>query len=97
MKFLKGCVRELWGLFVDDGGLALAIILWVALAALLAGLFPEESKWRALALFAGLAAILMGNVRRTVQKKRGKRMGPSQREGQSSHSSSKIWTFLPRL
>lgn len=35
MSLLRTILAELWGLFVDDGLLALGLVLWVALAAIL--------------------------------------------------------------
>ena len=34
MKWLRSIVREVWGLFVDDGNFAAAIVVWLALAVL---------------------------------------------------------------
>lgn len=55
MGWLVGVAKEVWGLFVDDIGLAVASIIWVALVWI-------GARWLAAAagpaLFAGLAVIL---------------------------------------
>jgi hypothetical protein len=63
-------LRELAGLFVDDGSLALAILCIVALAALLAFLIPSLSLVGGAILLFGSLAILLTNVVRTAQNKR---------------------------
>ncbi len=68
MSWLKTIVREVFGLFVDDAGFALAILAWVVvcLAATRLGL---ASAWAGMALFAGLAVILAESaVRRSRSK-----------------------------
>ena len=47
MSALISLLRELAGLFVDDGSLALAILGIVVLAVLLAFLMPSLSLWQA--------------------------------------------------
>ena len=55
MGWVMGIAKEIWGLFVDDVGLAIASIVWVALVWL-------GAHWLGAAagpsLFAGLALIL---------------------------------------
>ena len=66
MKWLRRLVRELWGLFVEDGRYAGAILIWVALSAfVLPKVLP--STWNGPALFVGLIAILFANVRRSAK------------------------------
>ncbi len=66
MSWLRQAVRELWGLFVEDGSFALAILLWVAVTVfILPVLLPRN--WRGLIAFLGLAAILIENVLRTAK------------------------------
>ena len=70
MKLLKSLLRELLGLFVDDGSLAVAIILWILLTA---GLFPllalpegvQPWLW-----FFGLLALLFENLFRSVKARK---------------------------
>ncbi len=66
MKGVKVVFAEIVGLFVDDGRLAVAILVWLAVTSLL---FPHLSlppAWTGLILFAGLAVILVESaVRRS--------------------------------
>jgi hypothetical protein len=67
-----GILKELWGLFVDDRSYALAILVWIGIAALGAR-HIAESRWAGPALFAGLGLILVESVirsKRGIQKKR---------------------------
>jgi hypothetical protein len=64
MSLIASIGKELLGLFVDDGSLALAILAWV-------GVIAATTSWLGLdgpladgALFAGLVAILLENVLR---------------------------------
>ena len=67
MNWLRQAARELWGLFVEDGSLAVAILLWVGLTAfVLAALLP--ASWKGPVVFAGLAIILVENVLRTAKR-----------------------------
>lgn len=67
MSWLRQAVRELWGLFVEDGSFAIAILVWIAVAIfLLPAILPNA--WRGPAAFAGLAAILIENVIRTAKR-----------------------------
>lgn len=65
---MKTILREILGLFVDDGDLALAILLWIAALALLAHFVPAIPA--AILLFLGLAAILCESVTRFARKAR---------------------------
>lgn len=60
---------EAWGLFVDDGLFAGAVILWIVLAA---GILPRLGLPGAvvgLLLFAGLAGILVLGARRGARRR----------------------------
>jgi hypothetical protein len=59
MRWLVPIVRELYGLFVDDGWFALIILLWLAAVALSQSLVSLPSPWRGAELFAGLALALV--------------------------------------
>jgi hypothetical protein len=64
MTWLSKVCRELWGLFIEDGRFAVAIIIWVAVSAfVLPKVLPVP--WRGPALLVGLLVILFENVRRT--------------------------------
>ena len=71
MRWLKAIAREVWGLFVDDGSFALAILVWVALAVAMARVRPGESEsWTGPALFCGPALILIESVLRFARKRK---------------------------
>lgn len=64
MRWLQRLVREIFGLFVDDGSLALLTPLWCAFALFVlprAGLQPGITGG---ALFAGLAILLAASALR---------------------------------
>ncbi len=60
MKLLAGIARELLGLFVDDGMLAVGILAIVAVAAIVASLAPGIAA--GIVLLAGLLFLLLANV-----------------------------------
>ena len=60
MKMLAGIARELIGLFVDDGMLAVAIIAVIVIAAMVASLTPGATA--GVVLLAGSLAVLFANV-----------------------------------
>jgi uncharacterized membrane protein YdjX (TVP38/TMEM64 family) len=64
MKMLLGILRELAGLFVDDGVLALAIIGVIVVAAVFAALMPSLPLLAgAVLLFGCLGALLLNTMR----------------------------------
>lgn len=69
MKLLSSIAKELLGLFVDDGSLAIAILALV-LGVAVATSFGLEPLLIGALLFLGCAALLVENVHRTVQSKR---------------------------
>jgi hypothetical protein len=66
MKTLLAILREIAGLFVDDGSLALAILAVVAVAALLAFILKASALAVGLVLLGGCVAVLIENVLRTA-------------------------------
>ena len=60
MRMLAGIARELIGLFVDDGMLAVAIIAVIVIAAIVASLTPGTTA--GVVLVAGSLAVLFANV-----------------------------------
>jgi hypothetical protein len=62
MKILIGAFRELLGLFIDDGMLALALVAVVVLAALVARTVPDVPMAAGLVLLLGCLGALFGNV-----------------------------------
>jgi hypothetical protein len=63
MKWFGSIAKELFGLFVDDGYLALAVVAWVGLLWLSAGQFGHV-RGSGLILFLGLAGLLIESARR---------------------------------
>ena len=60
MRMLAGIARELIGLFIDDGMLAVAIIAVIVIAAIVASLTPGTTA--GVVLLAGSLAVLFANV-----------------------------------
>ena len=68
MSVLKAIAAELFGLFVDDGFLALAILAIVALTAGVAGLAGLSPQTQGVLLFLGCGAVLAESVRRAARR-----------------------------
>jgi hypothetical protein len=66
MNWLRAVVREILGLFVDDGSFAIAILAWLGLCWLALPRLP--SAVGGLLLFLGLALILLESVLRRARK-----------------------------
>ena len=66
MRTLIAILREIAGLFVDDGSLALAILAVVGAAAFLAIVLKASALAVGLVLLGGCAAVLIENVIRTA-------------------------------
>lgn len=69
MRWLRSVVREVVGLFVDDGSFALAIVVWLALGAWVLPRLAGPAGWTGPALFGGLAAILIVSAVRFGRQK----------------------------
>jgi hypothetical protein len=67
MRWLRSIAREVFGLFVDDGSFAIAILVWAALVVGLARI-AAAAYWTGPALFAGLALILIESAMRFARK-----------------------------
>jgi hypothetical protein len=67
MKIVVAVFRELAGLVVDDGSLALAIIAVVACAAIVARLMPEYPLAAGAILLLGCLGALLANVTRAAR------------------------------
>jgi hypothetical protein len=70
VSWIAASIRELIGLFVDDGSLALVALAWIAVCW---GVLPRLSTsgaWHGAILFVGLAAILAENALRAGRAKR---------------------------
>ena len=66
MNFLASVVKEIFGLFVDDGSLALGVLALIGALALLAGFVP--APWLGALFFAALCALLLENTLRRARK-----------------------------
>ena len=70
MRRLKSILREVYGLFVDDGSLAAAILLWVFLVVIALPRITPVARWAAPTFFTGLAIILIESVLRFARRSR---------------------------
>ena len=68
MKVLIATLRELIGLFVDDGSLALMILAVVMLAGILATLMPDLHLAAGAVLLFGCLGVLLANVTRAARR-----------------------------
>jgi hypothetical protein len=68
MSWLKTIVREILGLFVDNGSLAIAIVFWLAVTGLILPRFSSANPWNAVILFVGLGLILIENAIREARR-----------------------------
>jgi hypothetical protein len=69
MTWILAAARELLGLFVDDGSLALAVLAWIAVAVLAFPVLSIDGGWLAVALFVGIALILVENLLRAARQR----------------------------
>lgn len=69
MRWLRAIAREVWGLLVDDGSLALAILAWVAIALVVARCVAIGARWLGPTLFIGLAGVLIESALRFVRRR----------------------------
>lgn len=70
MKALVAAAQEVWGLFVEDGTLAIGILIWVAVAAFAFPALGGTAAWHAPVLFGGLVVLLIENVFRSAKSHR---------------------------
>jgi hypothetical protein len=68
MNVLIAVLRELIGLFVDDGSLALMILAVVMLAGVLATLMPDFQLAAGALLLFGCLGVLLANVARAARR-----------------------------
>ncbi|MEH2560751.1 hypothetical protein [Bradyrhizobium sp. AZCC 2289] len=68
MTVLTNALRELAGLFVDDGALALVIIAVVVLAGMVATLMPGAPLAAGAILLFGCLAALLASVARAARR-----------------------------
>jgi hypothetical protein len=69
MKWLNNIFREIFGLFVDDGSFALAILIWLAVVRWAMPRLNIPSGITGVILFAGLALILTESAARYARNK----------------------------
>ena len=69
MRWIKTIGREIFGLFVDDGSFALAVLAWIGVAWLLGHRLPH-SVIGGVVLLLGLAVILAETTIRFARKAR---------------------------
>ena len=62
MTSLKTILREILGLFMDDGSFAFSILAWVSVVVFLLPHFGLALPWRGAVLFGGLAVILFSSA-----------------------------------
>lgn len=62
MKWITNILREILGLFVDDGSFALAILIWLAIVRWMAPYLRIPPAATGFIFFAGLALILAENA-----------------------------------
>ena len=70
MSWLRTILREIYGLFVDDGILAVSILLWLAVMKLAAPRLAGLAKGSGLVLFGGLLFILAESALRYARRTR---------------------------
>ena len=68
MTRLISILREIFGLFIDDGSLAIAILVWIGIVAFALPVLGLPEAWRAVTLFVGCALILAENVTRSARR-----------------------------
>lgn len=79
MTWLASGVRQIYGLFVDDGLLSLAVCAWLLVVWLVLPHIATTETARPIVFFAGLAGLLADSVRRGSRSKE-----PAQRSADTS-------------
>lgn len=69
MAVLKRVFEEIFGLFVEDGYFAIAILVWLGLLWFIFTHLPIPADWHAVILFIGLIAILVESVMRRARRR----------------------------
>lgn len=66
MSWLASGLKQVFGLFVDDGWLSLAVCIWLLMAWFVLPHFVTNASARPIILFIGLALLLADSVRRAL-------------------------------
>lgn len=69
MSWIRSVVREVVGLFVDDGSFAVAVLVWLALAGFVLPRVRVGGHAVGVILFVGLGLILLESVMRFSKRK----------------------------
>jgi hypothetical protein len=69
MGWLKSIAHEVFGLFVDDGSFAIAILIWLALMVVVLPRFAAGARWAGPLLFVGLVLILIESALRFARRR----------------------------
>lgn len=69
MAWLRLIGAELAGLFVDDVGFAIAILVWLLVAALGLPALGLQGAWPGILIFVGLVAILAESALRRARRR----------------------------
>ena len=70
MRWIRSVAREVWGLFVEDGSFAMAIVVWLMVVLLGVRRTAWGMRWGGVVLFAGLGLVLIENVLRYTRRQR---------------------------
>jgi hypothetical protein len=68
MKIITSVFREVAGLFVEDGSLALQIVVVVIISGVFARLFPDSTSAAGAILLFGCLGVLSANVARAARR-----------------------------
>ncbi len=72
MRTIAALLRELVGLFVDDGSLVLAVLVWIGVVALAVLVRLMPAGLTAIVFPLGLAVVLAENALRSARHSRGR-------------------------
>jgi hypothetical protein len=70
LRAIAAALRDLVGLFIDDGSLALAVLLWTVAVALVVAMRLMPAGLIAIVFPLGLALVLTENALRSAQRRR---------------------------
>ncbi|HZO86713.1 MAG TPA: hypothetical protein VFB38_00135 [Chthonomonadaceae bacterium] len=70
MKAIWTVLQEVYGLFVEDGSLAVILLLWIGVLAFVIPRWPGGAAWHAPLLFLGVIVVLLENIWRSAHHKR---------------------------